>query len=223
MSKAKLIIIATFVLGVFGMFPDKLSDFKDAVRAARNREGCTSIPYSDLRSNCDSQDREVDDWCEGRKGPASCDEGRTRDAKNAVEREKRNVQELKDKKSRLESDKSRASTDDEKNKIAKDIEQVERDIYEGGKRIDEAEKNLEARKKLVEDAIYNIGKCIDYRRAVMNVYAAALDKVRTEDETPEIKDLGRELRDHYESTKKGHEIYLTNRDKGMETCKNERP
>ena len=130
MSKAKLIIIATFVLGVFGVFPDKLSDFKDAVRAARNREGCTSIPYSDLRSNCDSQDRQVDDWCEGRKGPASCDEGRTRDAKNAVEREKRNVEELKEKKNRLDSDKSRASTDDEKNKIAKDIEQVERDIYE---------------------------------------------------------------------------------------------
>ncbi len=223
MNNTKLIIIAMFVLGVFGMFPDKLSDFRDAVAAARNREGCKSIPYSDLRSNCDSQDNEVDDWCDGKKGPVSCDEGRTRDAKNAVERAKRNVDELKEKKSRLESDKSNASTDDEKNKIGKDIEQVERDIYEGGKRIDEAEKNLETRKKLVEDTIYNIGKCMDYRRAVMNVYAAALDKVRTEDETPEIKELGRELRDSYEASKKGHEIYLTNSDKGMENCKRETP
>ena len=224
MSKVKLIIIATFVLGVLGMFPDKLSDFKDAVNAANSRKGCESIPYSDLRSNCTSQDSRVDEWCEGKRGPVSCDrESLTREAKSAIEQEKKNVEELKEKKNKLESDKSRASTDDEKNKIAKDIEQVEKDIYEGGKRVDQAEKNLEARKKLVEDAIYNIGQCIDYRRAVMYVFATALDKVRNEDETPEIKDLARQLRDYYESTKSGHEIQLTNRNNALEICKNSRP
>src|SRR5687768_10337620 len=104
MSKVKLIFIATFVLGVFGMFPDKLSDFKDAVNAANSRKGCESIPYSTLRDNCTKQDSHVDEWCEGKRGPVSCDrEGLTREAKNAVEQEKRNVQELKEKKNRLDS------------------------------------------------------------------------------------------------------------------------
>jgi len=34
MNKIKIIIIAIFALGVSVVFPDKLSDFKDAVRAA---------------------------------------------------------------------------------------------------------------------------------------------------------------------------------------------
>lgn len=42
----------------------------------------------------------------------------TRQVKNNLEKEKRTVAELKDRRSRLESDKSRASTDDEKNEIS---------------------------------------------------------------------------------------------------------
>jgi len=224
MNRVKMIIVATFVLGVSMMFPDKLSDFKDAVDAANNGKGCESIPYSDLRSNCTSEGSHVHDWCDGGQGPVTCgSEELTRQAMRAVEREKKNVEELKEKKNRLESDKSRASSDDEKNKIAKDIEQVEKDIYEGGKLVDQAEKDLETRKKLVEDAIYNLNKCIDYRRAVMNVFANALDKVRNEDETPEIKDLARQLRDKYEASKSGHEEQITARNNALETCKNSRP
>lgn len=224
MNYVKLIIVATFALGVSVVFADKLSDFRDAVKAGRDGKGCESIPYSDLRSNCKTEDSNVDEWCEGKRGPTTCvSEDLTRKAKWAVEKAKRDVEELKEKKNKLESDKSRASTDDEKNKIAKDIEQVERAIYEGGKDVDQAERDLEARKKLVEDAIYNLDRCIAYRRAVMNVYATALDKVRNEDETPEIKDLGRQLRDMYEESKSGHEVQINNRTNALETCKKSRP
>jgi hypothetical protein len=219
-----MIIIATFALGVSVVFADKLSDFKDAVNAAKDGKGCESIPYSDLRSNCTSEGSHVHEWCDGSRGPITCgSEELTRQAKSAVEKEKKNVEELKEKKSKLESDKSRASTDDEKDKISKDIEQVERDIYEAGKRVEQAEKDLEARKKLVEDAIYNLDQCIAYRRAVMNVFATALDKVRNEDETPEIKDLARQLRDKYEASKSGHEEQITARNNALDTCKNSRP
>ena len=224
MNTLKMIIITTFVLGVSAVFPDKLSDFKDAVNAANDRKGCESIPYSDLRSNCMSEGSHVHEWCDGSRGPVTCgSEELTRQAKNAVEQAKKDVAQLKEKKEKLESDKSRASTEEEKNKIAKEIEQVERDIYEGGKRIDQAERDLEARKKLVDDAIYNLNYCIDYRRAVMNVFAAALDKVRNEDDTPEIKDLARQLRDKYEASKSGHEEQITARKNALETCKNSRP
>ena len=224
MNKTMIIIITMFALGVSVVFPDKLSDFKDAVRAADEGKGCLSIPYSDLRSNCTGQQSYVHDWCDGKEGPVTCgSEEATRQVLRAVERAKQNVVELKDKKSRLESDKSRASSDDEKNKISKEIEQVERDIYEGGKSIDQAGRDLDARKKLVDDAIYTLNKCIDYRRAVMNVFAYALDRVRNEDDTPEIKDLARQLRDKYEASKRGHEEQITARNNALETCKNSRP
>jgi hypothetical protein len=224
MNKLKLIILATFALNASVVFADKLSDFKDAVEAANADKGCESIPYSDIRSSCKSAGSDVHDWCDGGRGPVTCvNEEITRQAKYAVEKERKNVESLKEKKSKLEDDKSRASTDDEKNKIAKDIEQTERDIYDAGKRVDQAEKDLETRKRLVEDAIYTLNKCIDYRRAVMNNFAAALDKVRNENETQEIKDLATQLRNKYEASKSGHELQITARNNALETCKNSRP
>jgi hypothetical protein len=225
MSKGKIIVIvATVALGASVAFADKLSDFKDAVAAANARKGCESIPYSDLRSACSSEGSRVHEWCDGSRGPVTCgSEGITRQVKDAVEKEKKNVQDLKDKKRKLEDDRSRASNDDEKNKITKDIEQLEKDIYEAGKRVEQAEKDLEVRKKLVDDAIYNLDQCISYRRAVMNVFASALDKVRNENETPEIKDLARQLRDKYEAGKPGHEEQITTRNNALATCKNSRP
>jgi FtsZ-binding cell division protein ZapB len=224
MNKVTLIIIATFALGVSVVFPDKLSDFKDAKRAADQGKGCESIPYSDLRGNCIDQQGYVHDWCDGKEGPNTCgSEEATRQVVRGVERAKKNVEELKEKKSRLESDKSRASTDDEKNKISKEIEQVDRDIYEGGKGIDQAQRDLEARKKLVDDAIYTLNKCLDYRHAVMNVFAYAIDKVRTEDDTPEIKDLARQLLGTYQDSKGGHEQAITGHTNALNTCKNSKP
>lgn len=220
MGNVKLIIVTTFALGASVAFADKLSDFEAAAAAVDAGKGCEKIPYSDSRSSCHSAQSEVHEWCDGKKGPVSCgDESITRQMKDKIEREKKAVETLKEKKTKLESDKSRASTDDEKNKIAKEIEQVEKDIYEQEKRVEQAQKDLEARKKLIDDAIYTIGKCIDYRRAVMNSFAAALDKVRSENETPRITELARKLRNSYEAGKPGHEEQITARNNALERCK----
>ena len=62
MNKVTLIIIAVLALAASAVFPDKLSDFKDAKKAAEDGKGCESIPYSDLRSNCIDQGSYVHDW-----------------------------------------------------------------------------------------------------------------------------------------------------------------
>jgi hypothetical protein len=74
--------------------------------------------------------------------------------------------------------------------------------------VEQAQKDLETRKKLVGDAIYTLDKCIDYRRAVMNSFASPL--VRNENETPEIADLARQLRNRYEEGKSGQEEQRVN-------------
>jgi hypothetical protein len=79
------------------------------------------------------------------------------------------------------------------------------------------------RKKLVDDAIYTLDKCISYRRAVMNSFSYALDKVRNENEPQELKDVARSLRGKYEKAKSGHEEQITARTNAWNNCKSWRP
>jgi hypothetical protein len=218
MRTSKSVIATVLVLASSTAFADKLDDFK----RARSETGCKSIPYSDLRSNCNSQQGPVHDWCDGGKGPVSCgSEGTSRRLKEALEKEKKNNEALKQKKRDLEGKRSRSSDESEKSKLSSEIEATEKEIYESGKAIDKANDHLRKRKELVNHAIYSIGKCLDYRRAVMNVFASAQDKVRTEDETPEIEKIARELRDMYEESKRGHKIAITDKDNALSTCKKE--
>lgn len=219
MTHVKIVVVATLALGVSVAVADRLSDFKDAV----GKDGCDSIVYSDLKSNCTSEQSYVHDYCDGSKGPVTCgSENITRQLKSNIEKEKKNIDDLKEKKSKLENEKSRATDDNEKNRLSKEIEQVEKDIYEGGKRLDQANKELDDRKKLVDDAIYNLGKCVDYRRTVMNVFGYAQDKVRGETD-PDIVPLARQLRDKWEESKRGHAIAITDKENALRTCKDSRP
>lgn len=229
MNKAKTLIIATLAFsaallpGASVALADKLSDFREA---DRYNEGCRTIPaaYSSERDACDREGAHVHPWCDGDKGPVTCiSEEETRRAKRGVEDAKKNLQDLRDKKSKAESNRSNAKTEDERKKFSDEIAQLEKDIYEGGKRLDQVEKDLEARKKLVDDAIYTLDKCIVYRRAVMNSFASALDKVRNESEPQEIKDIARSLRSKFERSKSGHEEQITAKTNAWNNCKSWRP
>ena len=55
-------------MGLDQAIADKLSDFQDAV----NRKGCESIPAANLRSTCVNQQSYVHDYCDGGKGPITC-------------------------------------------------------------------------------------------------------------------------------------------------------
>ncbi|HWU85697.1 MAG TPA: hypothetical protein VN253_00375 [Kofleriaceae bacterium] len=193
-----------------------------ASKDAANREGCESIPYGDLRSNCRSQQSDVHPWCDGDRGPVSCDSGGTRDLRAKLEKEQRNLETLKDKRRDFEDKRSRAADDGEKTKWTMEIEAVDRDIEASKKRIDDLKADLDKRKDFVEKAIYTLNKCIDYRRAVMNIFAYATDKVRGENE-PDIKPYAEKLRDKYPQHISGHEIQITSRMNALENCKKEQP
>jgi hypothetical protein len=202
---------------------DKIDDFKDA---DRHDEGCSTIPvtYSSDRSSCQSEGPNVHPWCDGAKGPVTCgSESETKDRKRDVENAKKLIEELKEKKSKSESNRSSAKTDDEKRKYDDEVRQFERDIYDAEKQLDAARQALEARKKHVEDAIYTLDKCIAYRRAVMNAFASALDKMRNENETPDIKTVASSLAKKYEKSKSGHEQQITAKKNAYDNCRDWRP
>jgi hypothetical protein len=193
--------------------------------ADRYDEGCRTIPatYSSERRACESDGPNVHPWCDGNKGPVTCvNEEATRRVKRGVEEAKKSIADLKDKKSKAESSRSNAQTDDEKKKAEEEVKQIEKDLYEAEKRLEQAEKDLEARKKLVDDAINTLDMCVAYRRAVMNSFAYAHDKVRNEND-PDIRDIARSLRSTYEKAKSGHEDQITARTNALNNCKSWRP
>ena len=219
------VLVALFALGV--LMPgaqvahaDKLSDFQEAVK----NKGCESIPYSDYRSTCQSQQSPVHEWCDGGRGPVTCvDESITRQLKGAVEKAKRDVETAKDNKDKADRKRSQSGLSDSDKRAAEDeYKKASDDLDAANKRLEQANRDLEARGKLVNDAIYNLEKCIDYRRAVMNVFASAIDRVRNENDPPEIVPLARQLRDMWEAGKPGHEKQITARQNALETCKNSR-
>jgi DNA repair exonuclease SbcCD ATPase subunit len=219
MGVSKWMMASVVVLVSSSMaFADKLDDFKRAV----GETGCKTIPYSDLQENCGKQGEPMHDYCDAKKGPVTCDrEGISRELTNNLEKEKRNLDDLKRKRSDLDDKKSRSSDDNEKNKLQAEIDQVDKDIYAAGKAIDAAKDAIDKRKELVNNSIYNLGKCLDYRKAVMNTFGYAQDKVRGENDTPEITELARKLRDMYEEEKRGHNIAITYKENALATCKNE--
>jgi hypothetical protein len=219
-------LLALFALGVLTpgarkAFADKLSDFQDAVK----NNGCDSIPYSDYRSTCQSQQSSVHEWCDGGRGPVTCvRESITRELKDAVEKAKRDVETAKDTKDKADRKRSQSGLSDSDKRAAEDEYKKASDNLDAAtKQLEQANRDLEGRGKLVNEAIYNLEKCIDYRRAVMNAFASAIDRVRNENDPPAIVPLARQLRDKWESGKPGHEEQITARKNALDTCKGSRP
>ena len=156
----------------------------------------------------------------------SCSGGENlrRQLKNGVETAKRDIETAKDRKEKADRTRSQSGlSDDEKRAAEDEYKRASDELEAANKRYEQATKDLEARGKLVKDAIYNLEKCIDYRQAVMNVFASAIDRARNEDDPPEIVSLARQLRDKWEGGKSGHEQQITARKNSFSTCKNSVP
>lgn len=130
---------------------------------------------------------------------------------------------LQNKKSRAESNKSNAKTDDEKRRFEDEIKQIDKDLQAAGKALEAANKALAARKELVDDAISTLDKCITYRRAVMNSFAYALDRMRNERDTPEIRAVAESLVRKYMKSKSGHKQQITAKTNALKNCKYWKP
>jgi hypothetical protein len=213
-----LVLVVTSLLLCRSARADKLDDFKEAV----SKVGCESIPYGDLRENCKDQQGYVHDWCDGAKGPVRCEVNVTRDLLSSLDKEQRNLDALRDKRRELDEKRSHASDDAEKSRLNSEIEVVDKDIEASLKRLEGLRAELSKRKDLVEKTIDTLNKCIDYRTAVMNVFAYSLDKVRGERD-PDIRPYADQLAPRYEESKSGHEEQIKNKNNSIDTCKKERP
>jgi hypothetical protein len=199
---------------------DKLDDFKEA--AKDNSIGCPSIPYSNLRKNCEDLGGPMHEWCDGAKGPVSCDVTVTGKLQEALVREQKNIEELKQKRHDLDDKRSHASDNQEKSRVTSQIEAVDKDIEASTKKIENLKGDLSKRNDLVEKTMSTINKCLDYRLAVQSVFGTALDKVRNEND-PAIKPHAEKLYLKYKESNSGHEEQIKVRNAALKICKDEIP
>ena len=221
-STVRSVMLATALLvSVSTAWAGKKEDFKAAVDAGKDG-GCKTIPYKDLRELCIGKGETMHEWCDGKKGPVTCKPASTsRNLQATLEKDRKKLVELEAKKRNLEDMKSRATDESEKTKLQAEIEAADKEISAQRKVIEQDETDFRDRKELVNKAISTIETCIDHRRAVMNVFAEAQDKVRGESEE-EVKDHARTLRDWYEESKRGHEIAIKNKQEALSLCNDER-
>ncbi len=145
------------------------------------------------------------------RGPVSCVIDVTGNLRSQHAREYRELEELKDKRREADDKRSRATDDPERTK------------WRGAKkRLDDTGREIGKRKDVVEKTICTINKCMDYRRAVMNTFSYATDKVRGESE-PDLQPYVETLRNRYPVHISGHEEQIKSRANALETCKKELP
>lgn len=212
-------------VGVFlapsAAYADKVSDFKAAASNIDVEEkGCYTIPYSDLQSSCLDQRSNVHSWCDGGRGPITCEANASSNLIKSLVTEERNYDTLKRKESELKDAIGSATNDQAKADLKKSLETTEQDIYKSYQARNNIKTAIDQREDLVDGAIYNIGKCIDYRRAVQNAFSSALDRMRNENESA-IQPEATKLRVWYEQGKSGHETAITHKENALANCKKE--
>jgi len=115
-----------------------------------------------------------------------------------------------------------SSDDSEKSSLQAEIDAVNKQMDESERTTNSIKSDLDKRSEFVKTAISTVETCIDHRRAIMNIFAEALDKVRGENDD-DIKPLARTLRDRFEEAKSGHEQAITAKENAKSNCKSEAP
>lgn len=86
------------------------------------------------------------EWCDGPKGPITCDQGTTRSLKENLERERQNYEKLKDKKHDLEDKRYHSSDDSEKARLQSEIDAVSKQMDDLERVINAIKTDLDKRK-----------------------------------------------------------------------------
>lgn len=200
----------------FVLAEDHVKDFENAINYMQDEQGCFSIPYSDLQNSCVAKQREVEKLCKD-SGQSQCAGIDPKSVQKKIELLKTERDEAKAEKDNL--DRKKSSLKDEKEIRENDdkIKEAERKIENANKKRDPLEKEVSESRRMISDRLELNKLCRDARKSVMEVFAAAKEKVNRETEE-NIKPLAKRLSDWYQKNEPGHETAIKNADKARENC-----
>lgn len=191
-----------------------IDDFKAAV----DKEGCDSIPYSGLRSTCTSKRSEVESWCKSSSRRISCDKLDPTGLNKQISNVKEKIETLKRERDDLSSRISSAKDEEEKEDLEEKRKRVEDEIYKLTKKLEEWERRLADERSLIRDRIYNGERCVGFREQVARSFVDAKSSARSESD-PEIKPYAQKLISYWESEESGHAEAISKYKQALEKCR----
>jgi chromosome segregation ATPase len=206
------IFAATIMAGV--AMAQSASDFQ----AAAGKEGCASIPYSNLRDDCEDEQDEVDDWCKSSEKKWSCDKFDPEGLEKQIASVKRKTEDLKREKGSLESKKSGARDDKERRELEGKIIALSKEIKKYEEMINEWQKKLEEEKKEIKARISVGEQCLRHREGVQKIFDDAKRKAEGERDAA-IKPHAQRVVEKYKAGEVRHRQAINDAKRAISNCK----
>ena len=207
-----LIVLLTIWAG-HAAIAQSVDDFKAAV----DKDGCESIPYSDLRSGCNDKQQDVHtgETCDG---PRSCQGLETDKFEERIKIENMCLNTLKPLRDGFSNQKSELESDEEKRLIENVISEIQTEIDAAGSKIDASKRSIEANRGKINSRITTGEKCRKSRETVQAFFDQAMSKAKDESD-PDIKPLADQLVSKWEASTRDHNGEVDRVNKVIDDCK----
>lgn len=221
-----IVIVALLSTAAATAAADNLAAFK----AAEREVGCRSIPYSSLRSNCQSRQDVVNGSCKA--GDRSCSGLGTKTLRENIESIAKKLESLardrdkiKEEIGNLKSKLGNAKDDSEKRDIESRIREAENKVAESEKltaellaRTDDMKKDIAARESKMRDRIPLGETCVQGRADVMRIFEDAISRAGSESDS-DIKAIAQPLMKLWRTSVDDHKAPLEQAKDVVEVCR----
>jgi len=187
-----------------------LEEWKRALEAKNNGQGCDSIPYSNYRDPCKRNQEIANQMC------GKDDDGNSRIGTpwncNALGTKalREQIKGMSEKLGRVKDDKDHANDASAKDSIQKQIDEL-------AKELEFKKKSLETDLSDIEIKIDHGRRCLEARKEVQYAFASAKSNASSVNDGEEGK-ISKELREFWESKEKGHSRASDAVKEGISNC-----
>lgn len=179
---------------------DTLSEFQKAVE----EEGCTSIPYTSLRSECNASQAKVNEYCKGRMGEISCSSiGALSGIRSNIAGIQSKLKSLEGDRKALEKKLSATTDSNQKSAIQKEIAAIDKSAADLEAKVATLEAQADKDRAVIERRLAVAQGCVQHRKTVQDIFQQASTKAAAETDD-EVEVLAEQLIAMWAEERPGH-------------------
>lgn len=209
-----LLAMAGVTFAADAALADTLSDFQKAVE----EEGCTSIPYTSLRSECNASQTKVNEYCKGGMGEISCKSiGALSGIRSSVAGIQSKLKSLEADRKALEKTLAAATDSSQKSSLQKEIAATDKSISDLESKISTLEAQADKDRAVIEQRLGVAHGCVQHRKTVQDIFQQASTKAAAETDD-EVEALADQLITMWEEERAGHLKTISDYEGAVRIC-----